>query len=154
MLVSFSVPGLKGFEILGLAALGVPRPTSLGVPGLQDLGVTGLAGLGVVGLEDLGVPGLAGLGVPGLAHFAVPGLGRLTVPGLAGLPGETGLSLSSPLMTGCDSLWTLRSMPGTSKSTPLTTALRYDVLLKPLLSVPGLSLSPSVPSMQSPPVEK
>lgn len=138
MLLGFSIPALEGFDILGLA----------------DLGVPGLPSLGVVGLTSLGVPGLAGLAVPGLAGLAVPGLGRLTAPGLAGLIGKAGLSLSSPFMTGCNNRWNLGSTDGTSKSTPLTTALLYDVLLKPLLSVPGLSLSPSVPSLWSPPVEK
>lgn len=113
-------PGLVGFEILGLAGMGVPGLEGLGVPGLAGLGVPGLKGLGVPGLVGLGVPGLEGLGVPGLAGLAVPGLGRLTLPGLTG---KTGLSPSSNLMTGWDNRWAFGSTDGTSKSTPLTTAL-------------------------------
>lgn len=135
MLVAFSVPGLVGFEILGLVGWGVP----------------GLAGWGVPGLAGWGVLGLAGWGVPGLVGLVDPGLVRLT---LLGLTGKTVLSPSCTFMTGWDNRWAFGSTVGTSKSTPLTTAFLYDVLLKPLLSIPGLSLSPSVPSPRPPPVEK
>lgn len=90
---------------------------------LVGFSIPRLAGLEILGLTDLGVPGLESVGDTGLAGLAVPGIVRLTVPGLDGVTGESGLSPSSPLMTGWDNRWAFGSTDGTSKSTPLTTAL-------------------------------
>ena len=113
------------------------------VPGLESFRNLGLGSLGVLGLASLGV-----LGLPGLA---APGLVRLKVPGLTGLLVDAGLSTSTVWKRGWDNQGTLGSTP---ESSPLTTAFLYEVLLRPLLSDPGLSLSPSAASAWFPPVEK
>lgn len=90
---------------------------------LPTLFFPSLLSFSIAGLECFEIRGLTGFCVPLLVVLAVIGLVRLLEPGLAGLTIEDALSKGSPLMTGSDSWWFFWPTDGSSKSTPLTTAL-------------------------------